>query len=252
MKLIITDLDRTLLRRDKTISDFTAEVLRRCREKGILVAYATLRPANAIKRVKAAAMPDFVIADGGAEIWHGEQLIFRNPIQKEVAAELLRALLSNEDIKEISVTAAEGTFTNYNGEPWDAGWEFIHTDFSDGKEYDATKLSVEFARMEAVMEIMRSFPQLKLVANSGEPWCQMLKSECAKEIAAQVLCEKLGISAREVTAFGDDFSDMELIRWSGTGVAVDNAIDEVKAVADYICGSNDSDGVAMWIDEHLL
>ena len=85
-KLIITDLDRTLLRSDKTISEYTAEVLRRCREKGIMLAYATLRPAHAINNVKAMAAPDFVIADGGAEIWQGEQLVFRNPIQKEVTA----------------------------------------------------------------------------------------------------------------------------------------------------------------------
>ena len=53
-------------------------------------------------------------------------------------------------------------------------------------------------------------------------------------------------------AFGDDVNDVEMVRNCGTGVAVDNAIDAVKAAAKYACGNNEDDGVAKWLEQHIL
>ena len=66
------------------------------------------------------------------------------------------------------------------------------------------------------------------------------------------LADFLGIEPAEVAAFGDDYSDVKMIAACGFGVAMSNAIDEVKAVADYICGSNDEGGAARWIEENIL
>ncbi len=60
------------------------------------------------------------------------------------------------------------------------------------------------------------------------------------------------IGIDSVVAFGDDINDQEMVKNSGIGVAVANAIDEVKAVADYICDSNDNDGVAKWLEKNVL
>ena len=61
-----------------------------------------------------------------------------------------------------------------------------------------------------------------------------------------------GLSLDEVAAFGDDYNDIEMLRDCGIGIAVANAIDEVKAAADYVCDSNDNDGVAKWLEENVL
>ena len=55
-----------------------------------------------------------------------------------------------------------------------------------------------------------------------------------------------------LVAFGDDINDLEMVKNCGIGVAVENAIDDVKAAAKYICGTNDNDGVAKWLEEHIL
>jgi hydroxymethylpyrimidine pyrophosphatase-like HAD family hydrolase len=60
------------------------------------------------------------------------------------------------------------------------------------------------------------------------------------------------ITLVETAAFGDDYNDKEMLRDCGVGIAVANAIEEVKAVADYICDSNENDGVAKWLDERIL
>ena len=64
--------------------------------------------------------------------------------------------------------------------------------------------------------------------------------------------EQFNVSLNEVAAFGDDRNDIEMLRICGIKVAVTNALDEVKAVADYVCGDCDEDGVAKWLEEYVL
>ena len=56
-----------------------------------------------------------------------------------------------------------------------------------------------------------------------------------------------GISAGEVVAFGDNANDLELLAWAGTGVAVENALPETKAVADCVIGHHADDAVASFV-----
>ncbi|GGF49486.1 Cof-type HAD-IIB family hydrolase [Echinicola rosea] len=68
----------------------------------------------------------------------------------------------------------------------------------------------------------------------------------------QLLKKKYDIALSEVIAFGDNYNDIEMLKAVGHGVAVGNAREEVKAVADEITASNKEDGVAMMIEKHLL
>jgi hydroxymethylpyrimidine pyrophosphatase-like HAD family hydrolase len=56
----------------------------------------------------------------------------------------------------------------------------------------------------------------------------------------------------DIIAFGDDYNDMEMLKNCGVGVAVANACDEAKSAADYVCGSNDEDGAANWLEINML
>ncbi|HCD10628.1 MAG TPA: Cof-type HAD-IIB family hydrolase, partial [Thermoanaerobacter sp.] len=62
----------------------------------------------------------------------------------------------------------------------------------------------------------------------------------------------LGIEREEMIAIGDSENDIEMIKFAGLGVAVENAIDEVKKVADFITKSNMEDGVKYVIDKFIL
>jgi hydroxymethylpyrimidine pyrophosphatase-like HAD family hydrolase len=67
-----------------------------------------------------------------------------------------------------------------------------------------------------------------------------------------MLAKIWNIEPSEIAAFGDDLNDIDLLRYAGYGVAMENALDEVKAVADYICDTNDNDGVAKWLEDNML
>lgn len=74
----------------------------------------------------------------------------------------------------------------------------------------------------------------------------------AKWNAIKRLSTNFEVSSADIAAFGDDYNDIEMLQNCGIGVAVANALDEAKAAANFVCGSNDEDGVARWLEENVL
>ena len=66
------------------------------------------------------------------------------------------------------------------------------------------------------------------------------------------LAERLGIAREEILAFGDGSNDLKMIKEAGTGVTMANAIQPVLDAADMTALSNDEDGVAVFIEKHVL
>jgi len=79
-----------------------------------------------------------------------------------------------------------------------------------------------------------------------------LHEEAGKSKAVAALADHWGISIKDVVAFGDDTNDIDMLRHCGIGVAMGNAIDEVKSAADDICDTNENDGIAKWLEKHVL
>jgi Cof subfamily protein (haloacid dehalogenase superfamily) len=72
-----------------------------------------------------------------------------------------------------------------------------------------------------------------------------------KATALSWLCAHIGIDAADVVAFGDEYNDHEMLRWAGRGIAMGNANDLTKSIADEVTESNDDDGVAVAIERLL-
>ncbi len=67
-----------------------------------------------------------------------------------------------------------------------------------------------------------------------------------------LLLEQLGIDREELIAFGDNYNDMTMIGYAGMGVAMGNGEAEVKKIANYVCESNDEDGIAKTLEKYVL
>ena len=77
-------------------------------------------------------------------------------------------------------------------------------------------------------------------------------TEKAKSKDIISVAESLGIKREEVICMGDAGNDEHMIRYAGLGVAMGNAFEEIKAVADFVTKSNNEDGVAYVIDQFVL
>lgn len=75
---------------------------------------------------------------------------------------------------------------------------------------------------------------------------------CTKGSTLAHMVSELGLKPEQVVAFGNSQNDISMLKYAGTAVAVANADDNVKAVAHEICPSNEDDGVAHWLEEHIL
>ena len=78
-----------------------------------------------------------------------------------------------------------------------------------------------------------------------------MPSGASKAAALGWLLDRWGLSQEDVVAFGDDVNDVEMVAEAGLGVAMANAVPEVKAAADRITVSNEEDGVAVVLEEFL-
>ncbi|MEA4832727.1 MAG: HAD family hydrolase [Oscillospiraceae bacterium] len=252
VKLIVTDLDNTLLTSDKAISMYTADVLNKCKAKGIQIAFATARPERAVSRFISAVAPNFIISNNGATISQEGVLLYNKVISPNIISSLLHNFYEEKQIMLMTAEVGHCLYTNYNGPPWEEGWNPVYHNFSTIPEGEIVKISTECLNVEIIRSILTRYPELHLYENSGESWKQIMHRNATKINAVRFISEYLRINISHIVAFGDDYNDVEIIKHCGIGVAVDNAIASAKQVADYICSSNNDDGVAHWISEHVL
>lgn len=252
MKLLITDLDNTLLRSDKSISSYTAEVFAHCRERGIRIAFATARAEGAMTRFIDVVRPDAIISNGGATVRVSGEIIRENRMSPEDVYTILQMSISFTGGRcDITARADDGYYCNHIPDDPDRRATSIYTDFKDFRK-PACKVTVELEREEWAQEIIAKCPACTYHSFTGELWRRFAAKGSDKETALTILAEYLSLDMADIIAFGDDTNDLGMLREAGTAVAVANAIDEVKAIADYVTACNDEDGVARFIEAHIL
>jgi len=254
--MIVTDLDQTLLKSDKSISDYTAKILKACKQQGIIIVFATARSECDCKSYTDVINPNAIISNRGALVRIGNNTISRITIDAETTNQILLSCLEQPSIRYITVFTDKGYFVNIPASEHDPNWGKYnpdrYTDFSQGLDCDAYKISVEIFDDVTADIIAASFPAIDVIRFSGEPWFSFGVNSVNKCDGIKQLAANFNIDLKDVAAFGDDFSDVEMLRKCGVGIAVDNAIDAVKDVADHFCDINDRDGVAKWIEQNLL
>lgn len=102
IKMIISDLDNTLLRGDKTISEYTIDVLKKCQSKGIKVAFATARSEQSSSEILKQFGPDIFIGYGGALVSVGDTVIHRFHIPTSISSQIIKECLNTAEILSVS------------------------------------------------------------------------------------------------------------------------------------------------------
>ena len=259
IKMIVTDLDKTLLRNDKTISEYTKTILTKCCERGFLLVFATARPERATRQWQINHTSCYTIANNGATIFCGAKQIQTTPIPEATKHSIIQRVIADKNITGLCAETGEVLYSNDNsystwGEayPQDSGWNPVFHNFLTPVVESICKLSVECADAEIVSGILRNYPDLRVFPNSGELWYQITHASVSKYNAIAYLSKQTGITPVNIIAFGDDFNDVEMLEKCGIGVAVANAVAPVKEAADFVCDTNDNDGVAKYLSDYLL
>ncbi len=252
VRLVATDLDGTLLGLDDVVSKRTTLAIEAVVDAGIHVVAATGRSQwTASPLVEPARGLDLVVCSNGASLYHlrERRSLASYPIADGVIDQILATL------------AAELPGCVFGWETdddlhYEAGFLAYRPNLDRPASPDLTvgerpapirKLMVGHHRIqhyELLDAIVPLTPSGALATTSGAPFVEITGDGVDKAFGVRKVCERLGVRAEEVLAFGDNHNDIALITWAGRGIAMGNAHPALLAAVDEQTLSNVEDGVA--------
>lgn len=258
-RLIATDLDGTLLRRDGTLPERNVAALHAARDAGLDVVVVTGRPPRWVD-----AIADELKLDGVAICSNGA-LVY-DLVERRVVAEHLLAV----DVAERLVAAVRAAVPGIGFACERAAGIVVEPDFDSPHEVSpdirrasgaelldapiakllATHPDYEYADLLAAVTVAAG-SDVVVTQSGSDGLVEISAAGITKAFAVEALCAERGISAAEVIAFGDMPNDVALLRWAGHGVAVATGHPDAIAAADEIAGSNDDSGVAAVLERIL-
>ena len=252
IRMILTDLDHTLLKQDGSVSEKTLQILTACRTKEIRFAIATARYWIGAERYIDLLNPDFEITTDGTLVHSHGQCIYSCAFSVSETNAIISGIA--EAVPGAEITAACGKTVYWNSHHISESEKLhkaVYCDYSSPLDVQANKIVAELPDESVAREIAAK-TNSKLQCYRGEKWYAFMPAASGKTAAIRALAEISGISPEDTVAFGDDLNDIEMLRFCGTGIAVANAIQEVQEAADEITLSNNEDGVAKWLADHCL
>lgn len=256
ISVVLTDLDGTLFHDNKTVSEYTCEIIKKAQKKGILVGISTSRAIASVSQMLGDFKPDFYICNGGALVKIYGKIIYTCQFSvAETRAMLAKIYEVAGDDVEITMDDAERYYWNRveKKRSGDLKSTAVYNDLRN-VDFPAMKICVQTCDNATAFEIASSIGRenVDIQPFSDIPWYKFSKADATKEKAIEALSQYLKIPAEKMAAFGDDFNDIGMLKLCGIGVAMENAIPQVKEVADDTTLSNEADGVAVWIESNLL
>lgn len=249
--MFVTDLDGTLLRTDKTVSSYSLDIINEIKKQGIIFVIATARPVRTVKKYLPFLKYDAGIFHNGAVIYNKNERI--GGIGIETPLNIVINILNGLPEYRVSVEANDMLYSNFNADEIWHGVEYIKTDnFNELKDKTADKIIVEANSPDEMNKINKYINSDLYLQLSENRIAMIMHKQATKINGINVISKQYGISIDEIAAFGDDYNDINMIESCGMGIAVSNAINEVKNAADEICSGNDDDGVAKWLEENII
>jgi hypothetical protein len=236
------DLDDTLLRSDYSLSPATRETLREWQASGRRIVIATGRPPRSVGGALPAELQSVPwICYNGAEICEQGRSVYRNLLSAHDTRRILRKLLK---AMPAAVLGLEIDDVLYLNRPWQRPTAYELADLIEVADRPAAKILFFTDKAAGLADTFSDLPpSARVMVSDKYGLVQIMARTADKAQALRFLMARWGLTMQHVVAFGDDINDVDMVQHSGIGVAVENAIPEVKAVADRVTLSNDEDGV---------
>ena len=263
IKLILCDIDDTLVHKELHLNEKVIRIIREVQQEGFFFTLATGRmPYRAQNFAEEAGLTTPYIANNGSILYDRGKYVYAKKVYAGQFKVLFRrymetnsgftVIFSYDDrerplVATEWIAAREHKYKGYNeplGNTDDVWNQEVHKVYivDDAR----TGIIGEIAGCLRAMNGNFSFFQYQQYS------MEIVASGCSKASGLTSLLEHLGITKEEVMAIGDHTNDMEVIQMAGIGVAVANAQEELKAVADYVTREERAEGVIEAIETFVL
>lgn len=253
-KIIFFDIDGTLLDHETgCISAKTRETLAKLHEKGILLCVATGRPTASLPDLTGLPFDGFLTSNGSLCYTKG-QTIFKNPIDpKDVRTVLANAAKLG---RPVSVVVRDRMAANGIDEDLADYYQLAGLTLTVAEDFDAACKEDVYQIMLGCQNddhepILHGTTGVK-IAVSWERAVDVIPAAGGKGASIEKVLEFFHLDSSQALAFGDSYNDIEMLQAVGTGVAMGNATEKLKAVADEICSPVSEDGIYRYCTEHNL
>ncbi len=269
-ELYVTDLDGTLLNRQDRISPFSVRVINELVDKGLLFTYATARSLVSASKVTEGLSTEipviayngaFIIQPSTGEILSSEGFTdderskVREILNKYRISPLVYSFICGiEKVSWIPQHENDGIRRYLNNRQGDRRFRAVHDPDSlyQGNIFYYTCIG-EKDELQPVYDLFSNDIRFRCTLQQElyrpEYWCEIMPAKASKANAIRKLKEMRGCS--RVISFGDAINDIPMFEISDECYAVENAVDELKAVATGVIKSNEEDGVAKWLLSHV-
>lgn len=267
--LIAIDLDGTLLSDDHKISQQNKEVLQAAISEGHILVIATGRPSRAsIQYYRELGLKTPMINFNGALIHHPTNARWKSshtPMQHKTALNIISACY-DLDVPNIMAEVQDNVFLDRYDEKIINFFQALESD-----NYESTltigSLKRKLADDPTSLLISPNEEQIELLQeelsgshaefiehrNWAAPWniIEVVRKGIHKAFALEKVANYFGIPRERIIAFGDEDNDLEMIDYAGVGVAMGNAIDELKNIATHTTNTNEESGVGKFLAKYL-
>lgn len=261
-KMIAIDVDDTLINDDRIVTEATKEALAAAVAQGVIVTLATGRMYASAKQIAAQIKLNVpLITYQGALIKNllDETILY----ERSVPQHITKFLFDYADKRDLHLQAY------YEDQ--------LYTKNDNQKIADYSKMSNVPYTIEPDLYKLSAKPMTKLlfyddpdkldilaadlkreigtevhITKSKPYFLEIMHKEGTKGHAVQFLANHYGCNLSEVIAIGDSWNDHEMLEVAGLGVAMDNAVESLKKIADHITLSNNNDGVRLVIEKFIL
>ncbi|MCF3942061.1 Cof-type HAD-IIB family hydrolase [Oceanobacillus alkalisoli] len=264
--MIALDLDGTLLTDDKIISERTKQVLFRAKEEGHILVISTGRPHRAsINYYHELGLDTPMVNFNGALIHHPQNRnwdALHTPMPIRTAHKIIDACydlrvnnILAEVLDDVYIDSFDSKLIGFFDEIEDEA-PFVIGNLKQKLEEDPTSILV-YPEEEQVQQLRSHLDNYhaEVIEHRkwGAPWnvIEIIKKGMNKAVGLHKIAHYFDIPEDRIIAFGDEDNDLEMIDYAGVGVAMGNAIDELKSIAKHVTATNEEDGIGSFLEEYL-
>ena len=267
IKLLALDLDGTLTNDQKQITPRTRAALEAAMERGVTLILASGRPTAGVRPV--AEQLDLYRRGGCILSYNGGTILDcksgRILYQERLPAEVVPELCAFAAAQDVAIVCYndQGVITERPEDPWAMKEGFTNKlpmirveDLAKYIDYPVSKMLITLdpARLDEVCKAgQQQFAGRIDLYPSSPFFIEAVPLGVAKDVSLSHLLESMGLSRENLMACGDGMNDRSMLKFSGVGVAMANAEQPVKDVADYVTqADNNHDGVAEAVEKFIL
>lgn len=265
-KLIALDMDGTLLNSDKVLSERNRQAIAEAQAQGVTVVLASGRPLQGMKSIadslNMTSDNDYIVCYNGSLVYRAsDNEVVRQNIMTGKEAKRISQLANQLNVHHHAFSVTKGlitpklnpftgheatvnglTINQFDFSQLDDNEAIIKTMFADSKE----------TLDQVVNQIPAAFSEEFTLVRSATIFYEFLHKKSNKGLAVESIAKQLNIPSEQVICMGDAENDHHMIKYAGLGVAMGNATEETKAIADFITDSNNDSGIAKVIEEFVL